>query len=128
MGESTILRDTLAGIDAAIEKYKRDIKRGEDLKILMENEQFKSVILDGYIEEESRRLFRILTDPTGAMPFTEDQLQLKLAAISTFKGYVGTKDHKGTILELAENATLMIAREEDYRREVTAEYAENTHE
>jgi hypothetical protein len=94
----------------------------------MENKQFKSVILDGYIEEESRRLFRILTDPTGAMPFTEEQLQLKLAAISTFKGYVGTEDYKGTILELAENAALMIAREEDYRRQVTAEYAENTYE
>jgi len=120
MDETSTLRATLKTIDAVIETQYEAIKRGEDLKILMNDSRFKRVILDGYIETEAKRLFDILTDPSGASAYTAAEIHLKLEAISHFKGYVGTADFAGTVKMDAESAPLKIMREENFRKEVTA--------
>ena len=122
---SSNLKETLEAIDAVIAKKKEAIKAGEALKRLMNNPDFKLVILEGYVEAEANKLFKILTDPSGASPYTDDQIKLKLEAISHFKGYVGTEDFPGTVKIEAEQAPLEILREENYRKEVTAMYAES---
>ena len=124
-GASSNLKETLEAIDAAIARKKEAIKAGEALNRLMNNPDFKTVILDGYIEAEANKLFKILTDPSGTSPYTDDQVKLKLAAISHFRGYVGTEDFPGTIKIEAEQAPLDILSEENYRKEVTAMYAES---
>lgn len=119
--DTSNLNETLQAIDAVIANKRKAIKRGEALKRLMKNQDFIDVILDGYIEAEARKLFSILTDPSGDSPYTAERIDLMLEAIRHFKGYVGTDTYKGTVMIEAENAPLEIAREEDYRKQVTAE-------
>ena len=119
--EQSNLNETLQAIDAVIADKRQAIKRGEALQRLMKNQDFIDVILNGYIEEEARKLFAILTDPTGGSPYSAEKIHLMLEAISHFKGYVGTDTYKGTVMIEAEQAPLDIANEEDYRKQVTAE-------
>jgi len=121
--DDSILQETLIAIDAAIAKEEAAIKRGEDLASLKLDPRFKSVILDGYFGSEADKLFEILTDPTGASCYTEDQIRLKLASISDFKAYTGTADHKGTVEVEAELAPDKIERDRIYRKEITEEYS-----
>jgi len=125
MDESHILKETLENIDKYIESQKEAIELGKDLEFLMNTKQFKNVVLNGYIDTEAKKLFEILIDPSGASPYTDEVIQLKLAAISDFKGYIGTEDYPGTIKINAKNAPYNIDREEQERTRVTAEYAES---
>ena len=119
--EQSNLNETLQAIDADIAEKRQAIKRGEALQRLMKNQDFIDVILNGYIEEEARKLFAILTDPTGGSHYSAEKIRLMLEAIRHFKGYVGTDAYKGTVMIEAERAPLNIAGEEDYRKQVTAE-------
>jgi len=123
--ESSNLKETLEAIDAAIATSNAAIKRGEKLKRLMKNPDFIDVILEGYIEVEAKKLFKILTDPTGASPLSDEEIHLGLGAISRFKGYVGTDNYEGTVEIDANRAPDEILREETYRKQVTANYAAN---
>lgn len=121
--KSTNLKEELDAVDKAIERYKANIVKGEDLKFLMKLPQFKRLILEGYFETEAKKLFTILTDPTGVSPISEDEIHQTLAGISHFKGYVGTRDFTGSVMIDAETAPDHILREEQYRKEITAEAA-----
>ena len=123
--DSSNLTEALKAIDAVIARQRTAIERGEALERLKNNVDFQTIILDGYIETEAEKLFAILTDPSGASPYTAEQIHLKLEAISHFKGFIGTDDFKGTIEIEAENAPGIIMLEENYRKEVTANYAED---
>lgn len=117
----TNLNEELKAIDAAIAERRKAIKLGEALQRLLKNQDFIDVILEGYIENEARKLFAILTDPSGKSPYSAEKIHLMLEAISHFKGYVGTDDYEGTVMMEARRAPQDIAREEDYRKQVTAE-------
>lgn len=119
------LKETLESIDTYIAEKRIDIKRGEQLQRLMKNPDFIDVIMNGYIEVEAKKLFKILTDPTGASPYSPEETQMKLSSISDFKGYVGTEDYPGTVMMDAQRAPFEIEREENERIRVTADYAEN---
>ena len=123
MDNTSELNITLKRIDDYIETQEQAIKRGKALERLIKNQDFIDVILEGYIEVEARKLFKILTDPTGASEYTNEQIHLKLAAISHFKEYVGTDDFKGTIKIEALMAPAKIAGELQERVNVTAEAA-----
>lgn len=116
------LSETLEAIDKYIAEQKEIIKRGEDLNSLMADERFKRVILEGYFETESQKLFDTLTNPHSSQAMEVDEVQAVLAGIKRFKGYVGTPDSKGTLMIEAEQAPLNVLREEDERSRVTAEY------
>lgn len=119
------LKEDLAKIDSFIAERRICIRQGEALKRLKKNPDFINVILEGYIEAEATRLFKILTDPSGASPYSPEQIQLKLAAISHFKEYIGIDTFKGIVEIEAERAPLDIIREEDERKRITAEFAES---
>lgn len=123
MDNTSELNITLKRIDDYIETQEQAIKRDEKLKRLMQNEDFIDVILEGYFEVEAKKLFKILTDPTGASEYTEDKIRRKLDSISDFKEYVGTDDFKGTIEIEALMAPGRIAKETDERVNVTANAA-----
>lgn len=122
-GKSNNLIDTLKEIDAEISINQSAIKLGADLEALKKDPKFISVIVNGYIDTESKKLFKILTDPSGASPYSQEKILLKLEAISDFIGYIGNEEFLGTVLTDAKIAPDAIAREREYRKEVTAEYA-----
>jgi hypothetical protein len=123
MDEQSNLKETLAAIDKVIADKKAAIKRGEALERLKKNQDFIDVILSGYVKAEEIKLFNILTDPSGASPYSDAEITLKLSAISHFKGYIGTDDFPGTVKMEADSAPLDIDLEEQYRRSVTAEFS-----
>ena len=120
MDEQSNLKETLDSIDAKIIEFDKAIEDGEKLKRLMKNQDFVDIILDGYIDTEARKLFSILVDPSGASPYSDDKIQLMLAGLSHFKGYIGTAKYDGTIAIDAKRAPGDKFREEIYRKEVTA--------
>lgn len=117
--DSSNLQTTLSSIEAFTAERELAIERGKMLERLKLNADFQSLFLEGYIETEARKLFNILTDPTGASPYTDEKIHLMLGAISHFKGFVGTPDFRGTIEIDAELAVSEIEREQDYRKELT---------
>jgi len=119
------LKEDLLKADRYIDEQKGKLELGKKLSRLKNNPDFIDVILHGYVEVEAEKLFKILTDPTGASPYSNEEIQLKLEAISHFKGYVGTEDYPGTIMIDAESAPLRIAQEEDERARMTAAAAED---
>ena len=121
---SSNLKETLEQIDKVIAERKEAVELGEKLERLKNNPDFKAVILDSYIATEEKKLFKILTDPSGASPYTEAQITLKLNAISDLKAHIGTEDYPGTIKVKADNAPGEILREEQYRKEVTKEHSQ----
>ena len=123
MDEESNLNETLKAIQLAITEREANIERGEKLKRLKENPDFQDVILKGYIEDVSKELFKVLTDPSGASPYSMETIYLKLGSISDLKAYIGTEEFKGTVQVKAEQAPLEIEREQDYRKELTAQVA-----
>ena len=117
------LRETLKATDEVIEELKADIKRGETLAQFKATDGYKDIITEGYLVNEAERLFNILIDPSGANPSSNEEIQLKLAAIGHFRSYVGTGDFAGTIEMDAKSAIVRLTGEELYREEITAEYA-----
>lgn len=121
--QSNNLNETLTTIDECIDVKKKDIELGEALKRLKKNPDYKLVIVDSYIKAETNRLFEILTDPSGDSKSSPEEIQRMIDAINHFKGHVGIDSHIGTIETNALNSPSEILREEIYRKEVTAEYA-----
>lgn len=122
-GNTSNLKETLESIDKYVDSQREVIERGEALARLRKLPDFQLVIMDGYIEAEARRLFTILTDPSGSSPISNEEIQHKLASISDFKAYIGTPDFKGQIDIESELAPGKIAMEMQERSRVTAEYA-----
>ena len=118
------LQETLADISSAITKWEVEVEKGKALARMKQTKDYKLVFAEGYINTEAKKLFEILTDPSGASCYSPEQIHLRLEAISHFKGYVGTKDFPGTVEEDAKYALESIQSEQDYRIEVTADNAE----
>jgi len=123
MDEASNLQQELRDIDIAIARFESHIEKGNALKRLKANKDFISLVELGYIESEAKKLFDILVDPSGASPYTDEQVLLKLATISDLRGYLGTDGHIGTIESAALAAPDAIDRERIYRQEITSAYA-----
>jgi len=117
MEETSNLKEQLEAIDNRIQELKDSIQIAEDLESLHEDERFKRVILDGYLEDEAKRLFGVLTTPSTLKRDVIENIQDKLSAIRNIKQYFGV------ILQNAHMAPDAIAEEEEYRKEVTAYHA-----
>ena len=122
--DTSILHETLEEIETVITESELAVERGEYLKELKNSKAFQSVIIEGYIDTESKKLFEILTDPSGASPYSTEKIHLMLEAISHFKSYIGTEDFQGTVEQDAMYGTQEIEREQDYRKTITAQNAE----
>ena len=124
MESNSNLTVELHAIDTAIEREEDKIKRGEALERLMNNEDFKSVILNGYIDAESKRLFELLTQVPVPRQEILQGFGERLDSIRYMKEYIGTPTYPGTIRREAENAPEVILENEQYRKEIT-EYYQN---
>ena len=126
--DPSILQDTLKEIEATITENELAVERGEYLKELKNSKAFQSVIIEGYINTESKKLFKILTDPSGASPYSTEKIHLMLEAISHFRSYIGTEDYQGTVEQDAMYGAQEIEAEQGYRKEITAQVAEDEEE
>lgn len=125
MESNSNLTVELHAIDTAIEREEDKIKRGEALERLMNNEDFKAVILDGYLDAESKRVFELLTQVPVPRHEMLQGFSERLDAIRYIKEYIGTSTYPGMVRREAESAPSIIAEQEDYRKEITA-YYQNT--
>ena len=114
----TNLKTELADIDSRIATLNKNIELGEALQKLHENEDFKNVILEGYMDDEAERIFKVLIDPSHNLKRDiMENLMDKLMAIRSIKQYFGT------ILINAAMAPEEIKNEEEYRKETTERHA-----
>jgi hypothetical protein len=114
----TNLKTELADIDSRIATLRKNIELGEALQKLHENEDFKNVILEGYMDDEAERIFKVLVDPSHNLKRDiMENLMDKLMAIRSIKQYFGT------ILINAAMAPEEIKNEEEYRKETTERHA-----
>ena len=121
--DPSILHDTLEEIEASIIKNKLVVERGAALARMKLTKDYRTVFSEGYIDTESEKLFKILTDPSGASPYSTEKIHLMLEAISHFKGFVGTDDYIGTVEQDATYAVQQIEQNREYRKEITAALA-----
>ena len=109
----------LEEIDQRIEYLKKNIEKKQQLERLHENEDFKSFFLEGYFEEEGKRLFEVLVEPNSLKRDVIENIQDKLSSIRNIKQFFGVAKTN------ADMAPSQIEEEEAYRKEVTKYYAEN---
>lgn len=80
------------------------VAKGEALKRLMENEDYKLIVSEGYINEYPKALGTAIAQNTGV--YDTDKLVETLKAINSFVGYtfqVGANYHEG-LQTLADNS------------------------
>lgn len=120
MEENSNLKEQLAEIDARIAELENGIELGKALEELHENEAFKKVFLDGYFENEAKRLFGVLVTPSTLKRDVIENIQDKLSSIRNVKQYFGV------VLQNAHMAPEQLVEEQNYRKEVTASFANNS--
>jgi len=104
MSEELNIKDQIERIDSAIEVQEWYIKRNEALERLKQNDDFQTVIMDGYINIEADRVYQKLTDPRLAKPEDKESYLHQLETIKDIQRYLGTETYKGTVAILAANA------------------------
>ena len=92
------LTEELNNIDIYIAEQNKCIDAGKQLEALKASEGFQNVIINGYIEKESARLFEELMS-IGDID-SEDILK-RIDSIKHFKEYIGTSTRKGKVEMLA---------------------------
>ncbi len=110
-------KSELGDVDNRISELKHLIELNESLERLHENEDFKNLILNGYLADEAERIFGLLTMPTNLKRDQLENLMDMLSSIRNLKGYFKT------IIIGADNAQAQIDEEILYRQEITSQYA-----
>ena len=87
-------------LEISLEHAKSVVERKEALERLMENRDFKNIILDGYFEKEPMRLVSLLRD--DAFKSDEDQQSLldDMKGISSFRQYLLGLKQLGSQMEI----------------------------
>lgn len=104
MSEKLNIDERIEQIDKDIELQEWYIERGEALERLMQNDDFKLVMLEGYLEIEAQRVFELLTHPKTVKPEDTYSYLNQLETIKDIGRYIGTPTYKGTIAFQAINA------------------------
>ena len=110
---SSNFKQELAAVDERIADLENQIELHKALERLHENEDFQKVVLDGYFEKESERIFGMLVTPSNLKRDQIENLMDMMSAIRNFKGYFKT-----TIIN-ASMAPEAIEEEREYRKEIT---------
>ena len=89
MSEKLNIDSQIDEIDIDIANQEWFIKRAEALKELMKDENFKLVILEGYLELEANRVFELLTHPLTVKPEDKSNYLSQLDTIKNIGRYLG---------------------------------------
>lgn len=77
-------------IEITIEDCKEVVNRGAALERLLDNPDFNSLIMKGYMERESHRLTLLLADPACETPQARDNIVRDLSAIAQLNAFFRT--------------------------------------
>ena len=118
MSEELNIDEQIAQIDAAIEEQKHYIKRAEALERLKQTDDFQLVMVEGYIETESNRVFNLLLSPRVTKPEEKESYLHQLETIKDIVRYIGDDTYKGTVAILGQNAKTIIEQELRLKQEL----------
>lgn len=105
MSETTLTIDEkIEIIDKDLEVLEWNIKRGEALDKLMQMEEFRLVMIEGYLEIEAERAFKLLTHPLTIKPEDKNNYLSQLDTIKNLSRYLGSPEYKGIVKISAANA------------------------
>ena len=105
MSETTLTIDEqIEIIDKDLEVLDWNIKRGEALDKLMQMEEFHLVMIEGYLEIEAQRVFKLLTHPLTIKPEDKNNYLSQLDTIKNLSRYLGSPEYKGIVKISAANA------------------------
>jgi len=109
-----------AAIEANIQHAEKVVERGKALERLMNNDDFKNVILDGYIGDLAESLFLELTKPLQSNSIPYESCKEGLEAIRHIQSYIGSRDGSipGDIYYNKIKATELIEDELDRLKEL----------
>lgn len=99
-------------IEITIEDCKEVVNRGKALERLLENPDFNSLIMKGYMERESHRLTLLLADPACETPQARDNIVRDLSAIAQLNAFFRTVRTSADVAgrSLAEHEELLQVR------------------
>ena len=106
---------TVQQIQANIDRAQEIIKLDKALERLESNQDFKAVIIDGYLEKEAVRLVHLKSDPAMQNPSSQASVTAQIDAIG------GLVQYFRTVGQLASIAAKSIAADETERDELLAE-------
>lgn len=115
MGEELNIEQRLEQIDSEISMFELNKAKMEALHKLMQMDEFKLVLLDGYIAKEKQELFDILTSP-----FT-DNAEIREALAGQLRSIVDLQKYLDKIQKLGEAADAEIKALHDLKRELEKE-------
>lgn len=105
MSENTLTIDEQVEIiDRNLEVLDWNIRRAEALDKLMGMEEFHLVMIEGYLEIEADRVFKLLTHPLTIKPDDKNSYLSQLDTIKNLSRYLGSPEYKGIVKISAANS------------------------
>ena len=104
MSEELNIDKRIEEIDISIEAQKTMVTRAEALERLLTNDDFKLVMIDGYLDIEANRVFNLLTSPRVTKSEETASYLSQLDTIKDIARYLGDGDYPGTVAIQGANA------------------------
>ena len=105
----------LQKIEQSIKQSQKVVDLGESLERLVNNRDFKKVILEGYFEQEAIRLVHLKSDDNMQSYESQEAIEKQMTGIGAFSTYLSTLR---TRAQMAVNA---VAADEQTRNELLEE-------
>ncbi len=102
-------------IEVSIDAARKDVDKMEGLLRLIKNNDFKSLIDDGYFVDEASRLVILRADPAMQSDTLQKTIDDGITAVGHFRQYLNT------VMQIGRMAEQGIKEDEDTRQELLAE-------
>ena len=112
------MADLIEQLEHSIQEFKKLADLDNALGRLMQNRDFKKVILDGYLDREAVRLVHLKSDPAMDYPAAQASILKQIDAIGCFNGYLNEIRRQGSL------GTKGIGEAEETLEELRAESVE----
>ena len=84
-------------LEHSVQEFKKLTELDNALERLMQNRDFKNVILDGYLEREAVRLVHLKSDPAMDSPAAQTSILKQIDAIGCFADYLREIQRQGSL-------------------------------
>lgn len=109
--------NTLKQIEQNIKQAELITAMGKSLERLLSNRDYKTIIGEGYFEQEAIRLVHLKADPNMQKPESQADIVKQMDAIGALKQYFHTLNHRAMMAEKS------VAADREYLEEVQLEGA-----
>lgn len=108
-------QDTVQEIEKNIQEARKLVELDKCLERLHQNQDFKKVVLEGYLIHEAVRLVHLKADPAFQTPERQASVLVQIDAIGGLVGYFRKVEQQASL------ALKAIAADEETRDEILAE-------